>query len=106
MILRSYKIFAGDRECEELMCHLPGACIDIIIALEHVNSKNQCITACKEEPLCDYWTYKDSTGQCSMYEDCPETDTTGCPSCVSGEKGCPIESGECKFFMICYFSVY
>ena len=95
-----HTIFSGDRDCRELICGLPGECLGIIVGLDLVDSENQCINACKEESLCAYWTYKASTGQCSMYEECSEIDTIGCPSCTYGEKLCPIEPvcgqpGEC-----------
>lgn len=96
----------GEKLCPvetDPVCGLSGECIDIIVALELVNDENQCIIACKDEPLCGYWTYKASTGQCTMYEDCQEIDTNGCPTCIFGEKLCPIEAGEMKLFM---FSSY
>lgn len=82
-------LISGDRDCGEIKCGLPGQCIDVVVNYVQVTKQNLCIGACKEEPLCSYWTYNTFGGQCSMYSNCSKVDTVGCPDCFYGEQICP-----------------
>lgn len=86
---------SGDRYCKELICGLPGECVDIIVGIQEVVTENQCIASCQGDSACEYWTFNPANGLCARYSNCTEIDLEGCPSCVYGEKLCPIvEKGE------------
>ena len=81
--------FQGERNCDVQNCGIPGQCIDIVVGVEQVSDENQCIVACQQNPLCEFWTYNSDGGVCGLFEDCKSLDTIGCPTCVSGERNCP-----------------
>ena len=73
-----------------MICGQPGQCIDVIIGIEDVSKENTCIKLCHDTEDCQYWTFHDVDGICSLFANCSKIDSTTCPSCIHGEKYCQL----------------
>ena len=75
----------------ELQCSVPGECIHSdLIRPEVVNNEKECLSNCKAEANCKWYTHNKNTTTCMLLENCKELSTEECDICVSGEKGCDL----------------
>ncbi len=70
-----------------LQCWVPGICQDILIDNTASDSDNDCLGLCQETDNCLWFTYDSEDGDCMLFQDCQQLDTT-CETCVSGQREC------------------
>ena len=77
----------GDSDCSGYQCSIPGFCEgNLVLALDS-SGKDLCITACKENSQCNWWSYNGADNVCALLSTCAIIDEA-CTTCVSGQKDC------------------
>ena len=62
--------------------------IGTLISEADVSEANDCLSNCKSQHTCNWFTYdEDLAPNCKLYEDCDTLDKT-CTNCLLGEAEC------------------
>ncbi len=63
-----------------------------------VSSYYECQITCQQTQYCNYYTYFEPIGMCTLLYNCTDIDAADCPECFTGEKDCLIcdRPGECQ----------
>ena len=74
----------------QVTCNEPGQCINsTIITITHPLSAIECLTDCKAQPGCNFYTFNPELDNlCELFDDCGNLTIAGCTECVSGHVNC------------------
>ena len=73
-----------------MICGVPGQCIDVALGGTKASSVDACVIFCNADPNCNFWTFNQDSDLCMTFPGCKEVDEVACPSCVYGERECPM----------------
>jgi len=83
---------SGQEICAERQCNIEGQCSSGF-TIEHeewINSGQGCLKLCQSTSGCNWYTYYG--GECTLYKVCFGISTNCGPYCISGERGCVLNT--------------
>ena len=82
----------GDKECELPKCDLAGMCRGTNEGFTVEETRDECLTNCKNTPTCGWYSYDTVSGFCSLTPGCESFDESK-PNYLRGEVGCDLDGG-------------
>jgi len=106
--------FSGSRNCEgiliynlikrgtnstsstilDLTCWKEGLCLGSLIEDVSADEELGCRNACRQNTLCEWFTFDDKHHECKLFLNCPNVSDDFCTSCISGQQQCGGKPGK------------
>ena len=84
--------YSIEKACVNFMSHFPplGFCDGSSVAIDVTSTREDCITECKDNQFCEWWSFDNRDGFCTLLSSCTALDLS-CATCISGQKQCSAE---------------